>query len=220
MRVRNLAVPMLILSVAVAGCGDDKKSAADDAAAKIAKQTGLSPDAIATASKLAEQAKNGKVDPKMLEDARKLAEKYKSDSLKGVPKPCSILTSSVVSDAIGGEPKKADDSADRCSYDIEGVPNFMQDGATPLVAPTIELRLERSSVESFNTTAGFLGGEKLSSGPGSARTYQTLGGGIYSWIRSDGVRADLQLVTIGSVTDAESIKSTLAELAEKIDSKL
>lgn len=197
MRTARVTIALVLLAGSATACGDDAKTSA-------------SKDLGSQTSKLVED----------LENASNRAEQAGGRSEDEVPKPCSILTAADVKKAFGGEPKKTNDSDLECTYDIEGTPNFLVEGTTALIPPSISLRLRAETYESWKFSAQMLNGEELPKGIGKARSYGELAGGLFSWIRKDGIAGDAQLVTVGMDTKKDKVKSELIALATALDHKL
>lgn len=205
MRTARVTLALIALAGSVTACGDDDKTSASKA---LGKQT--SKIVQEQTSKLA----------KDLENASKLAKQGNDKSEDALPKPCSILTPAEVKSAFGGEPKNTTDSELECTYDIEGTPNFLVEGTTPIISPSISLRLRHETYNTWKYTANMLNGSELSEGIGEARSYGDMAGGLFSWIRKDGVAGDAQLVTVGMDTDKDTVKSELIALATELNDKL
>lgn len=195
--LRPIAVG-LIAVVALSACGDDKPS----------KQK--------TAEKiLNDLTSDGSID---LSDISSAAEDFQNESTKGLPKPCSILTKKLVTEIYGGSPKETMNTEGDCVFDIEGEMNI-GDGSS-IVPPSISLRFRNSSAEDFNLSTQMLGYKSTDDGVGKMAAFSTVGGGIYTFLTNDNVIVDLQLVTVGSDIETDAVKSSLVELAKKVDSKL
>lgn len=199
MRTARVSITIALFGLVATGCGSDDNSASN-AAKKLASKTSLTSEDLS--------------------DVSKLAQEFEDQQSEGLPDPCSILTAAVVKKAFGGEPENTDDDSLGCTWDINGTPNFLVEGTTASIPPSVSLRLSRSTLEAWKSTSSMLNGVELDEGIGEARSYGEVAGGLFSWIRKDNVTADLQIVTVGMQADKEKVKSEMLALGAELDDKL
>ncbi len=193
------------LMVAGAGCGGDDKSDAQKAAERLAADAGVDPETLRDA-----------------EDLLDRAEEQLDEKNKGLPKPCELLTESLVKETFESDVENTSDSSLGCTYDLTGTPNFVADGTKPVVPPSLSFRMEQYSQAAWDQTKNMFSAEAIEGGAGKEAVYSTIGGAIYRFITEDDVLMELQLVTIGSTpgVDDGDIQSTLDSLAKTLESTL